>query len=650
MQIRSGLFHKSVQGTPVMGPAVFEYHCIYTSQPEKTSAKPNGSPPAPLTTIENTAKPAGDPSSDTGAWKPGQVLDFRVVNARTKEPLPDVKLLVMFPKEKDKTQTTDAKGRAEIQLPDQRPSWVRIYPTKAGFVPLRVYWGDDLPAPKLPRTVTVPMEPGQVWGSVVQNEKDEPIPNVKVTLFYFESGSEPNPHLRVNIRDEIAYTDKGGRWRVDIMPAKFTGEGPRIYVTHPDYVSDHLRWASYPKPITERPPYKALREQIAVMVMRKGATIAGRVTDESGKPISGALICNQYDCYDPDPLKITATTDNEGRFRLSGLSHRRNYRDHFFTVQAAGYTPVFVEVSDRDSAKPVEITLKRGQPVEGQVVDEDGKPLEGVSLKLDYWVGHPRQFHLKTTTDANGRFCINDAPLGPTQYDFEKKGYITVRTPLTPSSEDYRITLRPPVWIVGSIVDVEIGQPLEECTLTTGWDVEDGRAPQWLTHIGYPAKRITDGRYEVEITQERYTARIRVEAEGYMPAVSRIFKPYNPDRGRVTYDFKLKKANPLTGTVLSSDGKPLANADVFLATQPFKVKDRKASPRSPRSVPMAHTDPVGRFELPPEVEPFYLVVLHDQGCAVIDEKQFADNPTIRTEPWTTGNRSFRIERSRPTSP
>ncbi len=94
-------------------------------------------------------------------------------------------------------QTTDDQGQSEIRLPDLRPDAVRVYPSQAGFVPLRVYWGDDLPSPKLPKAVTVPLEPGTIWGGVVRNEQGQPITGVKVTVHYWEShAGNPNPHLR----------------------------------------------------------------------------------------------------------------------------------------------------------------------------------------------------------------------------------------------------------------------------------------------------------------------------------------------------------------------------------------------------------------------------------------------------------------------
>lgn len=644
-------------------------------RPVTARAKPAASPKlavskAPSAQDEKSSSkddiPAANPSTD--AWQPGQVLDFRVINARTKEPLPDVKLDLQFSGkginfQDIKVQRTDAEGRSEIRLPEGEPHLMRVHVSEVGFTSLRLGW-EDATSPAFPNTFTVPLEPGTAIGGEIRDEMGEPVPDATVTVQYWGRGTGENPSVCAFLVD-TAITDRKGRWRLDVMPAEIDDvERLRIFLSHPDYVSDHLgREAIYTymqqahlfTPITERPSLDALRKQSAVMIMRKGTTIVGRVTDESGNPISGALICNQYDCYDPNPLKITATTDKEGHFRLSGLSHRQNYRDYFFTVQAAGHAPVFVEISDHDSAKPAEIELKRGQAIRGRVVDDNGKPLEGVSIKLDYWMGRPRQFHLQTTTDADGKFRIDDAPSERAEYNFEKDGYATIQHfEMMPSlsdqqgTSDFVVTMRSPLWVAGSIVDAETNQLLAKCTVTEGWDFEDGRSPEWETSLGLPAKVVTDGRYEFEFTRQGLgSSRIRVEAEGYMPTVSRGFTPGGPDKGRVTYDFRMTKAVPISGTVLGLDGKPLADAEVFLAKQQFSVENRTAGPNARRTSVMAKTDANGRFEFSPEVEPFYLVVLHDQGHIVLDEKQFAETPTVHIKPWTTQDQTFTVERKPP---
>lgn len=680
VRIRSGLAHQIVQGAPVMGPPVFEYRHIYQSQPKAEpgqATKPTTSAPkrepAPRIAAQDT-RPSSS-AADANAWKPGQTLDFRVVNAKTKEPLPDVKLLLMLPGEENRTQTTDVRGHAEIRLPNQKPSFVRIYPTKAGFVPLRVYWGDDLPSPQLPKTITVPMEPGSSWGGVVQNEEGKPISGVKVTLFYFETSAAPNPHLRVNIRDEVTYTDKNGRWRADIMPATFADEGPRIYLTHPDYISDHLKWAIYPKPVTTRPSYESLRGQTSVMVMHKGRVIEGRIINEAGKPIAGASICHQEECYQPDSQKIVASTDGDGYFRLSGMNDF-SQTQATLTIKATGYAPELLvlgfsgppphllaspsekpaqqEVYDESREPiPLNVALRPGRTVSGQVVDASGKPIEGASVVLDYWKGCPRQYPCRTTTDSAGKFRIDDAPSDRAWYNFEKKGYLAIsHLPMSPPSDkdskakDYKVTMKLQLRVSGSITDAATGKPPASCQMTKGSEYGDGRGPAWESDIGYPPLTITNGRYEINVTQERCRW-IRVQAEGYMPAITEIPSPSSPETGSVTCNIKLRKAALLAGAVLGLDGQPLADAEVFLTKRQFLVKGRMADANARRTSQIVKTKADGRFTFPPEAEPFHLVVLHEKGHLVLTEEQLAAAPTVRIMPWTAENTEFLVAERKP---
>ncbi len=45
-------------------------------------------------TMQNDKLPSAD--ANDGAWKPGQILDLRMINARTKEPLPGIKLELQY--------------------------------------------------------------------------------------------------------------------------------------------------------------------------------------------------------------------------------------------------------------------------------------------------------------------------------------------------------------------------------------------------------------------------------------------------------------------------------------------------------------------------------------------------------------------------
>lgn len=175
--------------------------------------------------------------------------------------------------------------------------------------------------------------------------------------------------------------------------------------------------------------------------------------------------------------------------------------------------------------------------------------------------------------------------------------------------------------------------------MIVGIGYDDGRATWWPRSM---AKTIRNGRYEETIRQQGFLHQIRIEAEGYLPAESRTFRPYAPDRGEVTYDFKLSKAPPLNGTVIGLTGDPLADVDVYLATERINIAERKAN--FVGESPTARTDAAGHFEFPAEIEPYCLVVVHQQGIGMVTEKEFESSQRISIQPWTARNQTLQIIR------
>ena len=65
----------------------------------------------------------------------------------------------------------------------------------------------------------------------------------------------------------------------------------------------------------------------------------------------------------------------------------------------------------------------------------------------------------------------------------------------------------------------------------------------------------TGSTYEIKKTYENGANLVRVEADGYMPAVSREIKG---DEAKVTIDFELLKGKTVAVTILTPDGAPAA--------------------------------------------------------------------------------------------
>ena len=590
--------------------------------------------------------PGGGTAGEDG-WKKGQTLEVRIVDAQTQEALPDVKLELQNMGEgidfQDvKTFTTDVDGRSVLPLPDLPPTAVRVYPTKAGYVPLRVIWERE-PWPTLPTSITVPLQRGKAFGGAIETEAGEPISDVKVTVHYWGVGEGESPHIRANVLAETT-TDKEGRWHVDVMPEDVRANELYIFVSHPDYVSDHLSPGFLPSPATEEPPIEKLYDQTAVMKMKRGDSLEGKVIDERGNPIANAAV-HIDDQYWWRKEKPRAMTDEAGKFQVSGFDFDARERvwglggvPLYLTAKAAGYAPELIGVKEPGAIPAV--TLRPGKTVRGRIVDVSGEPLEGVGIIARRWRGQSDRLGLGMKSKADGSFEIADLPADEVQYDFHKDGYMSVENfAMTAGAKDYVVTLKPPLKISGAVVDADTGVPIDRFDLIEGHDFEDGRSPFWQRVM---AKHMSGGKYEAEFSQEGFAWRLRVEADGYMPSESRIFRPYKPDQGEITFDFKLQKAEPLPGKVLGLKGEALADADVYLSIERVNIEDAKVIYQGDSRV--VRTDKAGRFKFPAEVQPFCLVAVHRDGIALATEKDFAQSPDLQIDAWSDDNRRLQIIR------
>ena len=103
-------------------------------------------------------------------------------------------------------------------------------------------------------------------------------------------------------------------------------------------------------------------------------------------------------------------------------------------------------------------------------------------------------------------------------------------------------------------------KPIESFTLVSGRDRQDGGFTYWDRRSG--SKQRHGGRYEIRFTEpSAHGHRLRIEAEGYAPGISRSIAD---DEGDARVDFELLAAESITGLVRLAGGGPVAGADVVL--------------------------------------------------------------------------------------
>jgi RNA polymerase sigma factor (sigma-70 family) len=113
---------------------------------------------------------------------------------------------------------------------------------------------------------------------------------------------------------------------------------------------------------------------------------SGRVLDPDGKPVAGAkLYLTKSWNYAERPAEATpyATTTDDGNFRFA-LPRARLAADHLeeLVATARGFGPAWIQVGPRGQREGLTLRLVKDVPVVGQVVDLQGRPVRGATVRL----------------------------------------------------------------------------------------------------------------------------------------------------------------------------------------------------------------------------------------------------------------------------
>lgn len=138
-------------------------------------------------------------------------------------------------------------------------------------------------------------------------------------------------------------------------------------------------------------------------------TLKGRVTDEHGDPITGAIVQQSQNRYTSEYQPIQdnhgyniARTDDHGLFCFENVKST----EMILTVEAAGYAPSWRYVKARLDLEPIKFSLKPGRIIQSKVIDETGVPVVGACVFIDGWHGH---------SDISGRFSCPIEGASPRQ-------------------------------------------------------------------------------------------------------------------------------------------------------------------------------------------------------------------------------------------
>jgi 5-hydroxyisourate hydrolase-like protein (transthyretin family) len=201
--------------------------------------------------------------------------------------------------------------------------------------------------------------------------------------------------------------------------------------------------------------------------LTEGATLAGRVVDESGKAVADAEIEVRIDpvLFGQGGFEVgDARSDAEGRFRvehvMAGPVKLRASRDGL--IEGA----LEVEVAEGERREDLELTMSRGNLVRGTVRWSDGAPAPDVEVELDFdasYLGGMEAFNAmrgadgQAVTDAEGDFEITGLGAGPfvltAKMERDGRPWSARLESVRPGASDLLLTLEEPLAISGRVLD-----------------------------------------------------------------------------------------------------------------------------------------------------------------------------------------------------
>lgn len=548
------------------------------------------------------------------------LLELLVVSKETGWPLEGVQLDIKVQREGPDDlweQVTDESGQCTIDINDSNTSYVQIDVSKERFVPMQLYFrrGEETELIELPISYTLALEPGTSIGGFVQNEEGEPIKRASVFVRLPRRGGDRV--ARFSVDDYEVKTDAVGFWRCDVIPGEASDVSLRL--SHPDYVDDDEDYGAVDVPTMER-----LRRMIGVMVMTRGVPLVGRVLDWQGRPIAGADV-SQSSRWRRPYATIRTRTDGSFEFPHTRLG------EAIITVQAEGCAPDLKAIMVREEMAPVEFSLGPPQTIRARVVDANGKPISGASVSVGKWRGYSYSIKWNSETGADGCFEWKQAPKDEVLFYIGKQGYVSAyEVPLSAGLDQHVIVLYPPLRVRGYVLDADGNTPVKRFKVTPGFASEGSDRVAWQNHR---AVEFANARFEFEFPAGWHGADgclIRIEADGYLPGISRIF--YS-DEGEVVFNFRLQKGEGVSGVVYIPEGEPAEAVKVVLCTRFQYVKLMDGQFMDRQGLLSVETGPDGRLYFPPQREEYLLVAVADEGFAKVTDEEFESTGSMTLEPW-----------------
>ncbi len=342
--------------------------------------------------------------------------------------------------------------------------------------------------------------------------------------------------------------------------------------------------------------------ELGVVTLSPGATIRGRVENDEGLPVEGAVVQASAkpgsfgNWWNVETAEVT--TDSNGAFTFNSLTTDKSYSIST-TKEDRIRSPS--QRSKAPSESPLLFVLEVGSYLEGVVTDGSLAPIEGASVKAKATFSPdgrgPRANHPSdVATDSNGRFKLGLLGHGSWTISAAARGYLgaaPVERTVTADAQlkPLAFQLNKGLTLEGNITDSD-GQPIANASIQSiSVNRTDKRPPAG-------ARADAEGNYRID-TLVPGKASFEIKAQDFLPTVRDVEITTGSNR----LDVRLDRSPTISGTVYGVDGEPLAGAEVTVKI--LASSGGWSGPHPPRSDENGEfrlTRPPGRYQLHASIE------------------------------------------------
>ena len=407
-------------------------------------------------------------------------------------------------------------------------------------------WRRGVAAPPGEPLTVVLRAGGKVRGRVI-DEQGQPIAEGRVAI---QPARPTVGNLDVHSHSEharIVLTDEKGAFEIDtVAPGRYEAEA--------------FATAYQPSQLLSLEVKAGETLDRVEFVLLRGATLQGWVRTTEGEPVGSARVMVG---------QPAAITDSEGFYRVEGIPPG----DRMVEVRHRIFNRERREIAIEPGVNTLDMVLKSGHAVTGQVLDEEDRPVSQVQITL---MGGREYHDDSTTTGADGTFSFPQVAEGTYRLRATKGGYAPTDLPdafeiVDAPVEDFEVRLLPGAVIVGEIRGLEIDE-LAQLEIIAHSPAASGRRGQVDYGGRYKIRDLGSGEWQVRASLPGG----RREADGWVSIQT-------SDR-EVTLNLEFGSGAVLSGTVLHN-GDPLAGALVSTVGHDVNVSRQ------------VRTDYEGRFEM-----------------------------------------------------